>query len=115
MMFKAKFGNPGGILRDLKKFTSREICKVLKASDSKSYAGAILATMNTEASKRSNVKHFQFWQHSNRPMELWTNTVIDQKAAYIQNNPVAAGLVTEPSDWKYSSAYEPGLILLDEM
>tara|TARA_R110001583_G_scaffold25008_1_gene90975 strand:+ start:3661 stop:3819 length:159 start_codon:yes stop_codon:yes gene_type:complete len=30
--------------------------------------------------------------------------VIKQKLDYILNNPVTAGFVTEPTQWKYSSA-----------
>ena len=33
-----------------------------------------------------------------------TDTVIEQKINYIHNNPVQSGFVTDPVDWKYSSA-----------
>jgi putative transposase len=67
------------------------------------------------ASKSSNVKQNQFWQHHNKPIELWSATVIEQKADYIHNNPVEAGFVTEPSYWQYSSAidYADGKGLID--
>jgi len=35
---------------------------------------------------------------------LWSEAVIKQKIDYIHNNPVACGFVTNPIDWKYSSA-----------
>ena len=54
--------------------------------------------------KKSNVSKYQFWQHHNKPIELWTTKVIKQKINYIHNNPVTAGFVTEPAAWKYSSA-----------
>ncbi len=47
-------------------------------------------------SKNSNVKKSQFWQQHNKPIELWSPNVIDQKVDYIHNNPVEAGFVNEP-------------------
>ncbi|PWS28682.1 hypothetical protein DHW03_02210 [Pedobacter yonginense] len=48
----------------------------------------------------------QFCQHNNKPIELWNASVIDQKADYLHNNPVASGLVNEAWHWKYSSAID---------
>jgi putative transposase len=47
-----------------------------------------------------------FWQHHNKPIALWSVDVIEQKANYIHNNPIAAGFVTQPEHWKYSSAID---------
>jgi hypothetical protein len=57
----------------------------------------------------------QLWQQHNKPIELWSPKVIDQKVDYIHNNPVEAGFVLEPHQWKYSSAidYSGGKGLLD--
>ena len=67
--------------------------------------------------KSSNVQQSQFWQHNNRPIELWSPAVIEQKAEYIHNNLVTAGFVSEPCHWKYSSAIDysggKGLIEID--
>jgi hypothetical protein len=52
----------------------------------------------------SNVNKYQFWRHDNRPIELWSNKVIDEKINYIHNNPVEEGLVFRPEDYLYSSA-----------
>lgn len=43
--------------------------------------------------KSSNVKSKQFWQHNNKPIELWSPEVIEQKAEYVHTNPVIAGLL----------------------
>jgi hypothetical protein len=40
----------------------------------------------------------------NHPIELSSNAVIDQKIEYVHNNPVEAGIVTEPESYYYSSA-----------
>ncbi len=47
---------------------------------------------------------YQFWRHDNKPIELWSNKVIDEKINYIHNNPVEEGLVFRPEDYVYSSA-----------
>jgi hypothetical protein len=54
--------------------------------------------------KAANVTTYKFWQHHNQPIELWSEKVIKQKIDYIHKNPVVAGFVTDPTDWKYSSA-----------
>ncbi|WP_229971344.1 hypothetical protein [Pontibacter harenae] len=60
--------------------------------------------MERAGQKNSNVKHRQFWQQHNQPIELWSAAVIDQKIDYIHKNPVEAGFVAEAHHWKYSSA-----------
>ncbi len=60
--------------------------------------------MKRAGKKKNNVKQYQFWQQHNKPIELWSEKVIQQKIDYIHNNPVESGFVTNPIDWKYSSA-----------
>ena len=60
--------------------------------------------MSQAALKSSNVNKCQFWRHDNKPIELWSNKVIDEKINYIHNNPVDEGLVFRPEDYVYSSA-----------
>ena len=50
------------------------------------------------------LNHEQKTQQHNKPIELWSGKVIKQKIDYIHNNPVEQGFVTDPVDWKYSSA-----------
>ncbi len=65
--------------------------------------------------KNSNNKNFQFWRQDNHPEELKSNKFKDQKLDYIHNNPVEAGLVGNPEDYRYSSErdYEVDKGLLD--
>lgn len=60
--------------------------------------------MERAGKKKSNVKQHQLWQQHNKPIELWSDKVIQQKIGYIHSNPVKSGFVTDPVDWKYSSA-----------
>ena len=57
-------------------------------------------------SKSSNVNKYQFWRHDNKPIELWSNKVIDEKIDYIHKNPVEEGLVFKAEDYPYSSAID---------
>ncbi len=55
-------------------------------------------------SQSSNVKTYQFWRYDNKPIELWSNKVIDEKLNYVHNNPVEEGIVFRAEDYLYSSA-----------
>jgi len=61
------------------------------------------------------------WQQNNKPLEIKDQEMFDKMLEYIHMNPVMAGFVINPENWKYSSArdfcnpessYEKGLIEL---
>ena len=54
--------------------------------------------------KNTNNKTYPFRQQDNRPTQLSTNEVINQRLACIHNNPVEGGPVAEPEHYLYSSA-----------
>jgi len=92
--------------RDLKGFTSKQFHKLLE-SDSCNYESRkkwLLWMMERAGAHNSNNKGFQFWQQDSHPIELWSEEVFQQKLEYIHLNPVAAGFVDQPEDWRYSSA-----------
>ena len=74
----------------------------------------MLQLMRQAGENNSNNTTFQFWVQHNKPIELANNAIMDQKLAYIHNNPVAAGFVDQEEAWLYSSAKdyygEKGLI-----
>lgn len=119
MIFRAKNANPGDILRDFKTFTSKQLQKQIKGNNQESREGWMLWMMERAGKKNSNVKKRQFWQQHNKPIELWSPYVIDQKLDYIHNNPVVSGFVLEPEHWKYSSAIDysggSGMLEIDLM
>ena len=39
----------------------------------------LLYFFGKETAKSSDVAHYQFWRHDNKPIELWSNRVIKQK------------------------------------
>ncbi len=64
----------------------------------------MLKLFEEAGNKNSNVTKYQLWQQNNKPIEVFNSWVVEQKVNYIHNNPVEEGLVTNPADWKYSSA-----------
>jgi putative transposase len=54
--------------------------------------------------KNKRNRYFQFWQQHNHPIELSSNEMIDQRLAYMHNNPVELGLVEKEEEWLHSSA-----------
>jgi REP element-mobilizing transposase RayT len=94
------------IVRDFKKHTSKTIIKELQSNIQESRKEWMLAIFHNAGQYNSNNKDFQFWRQDNRPIELFSNEVIDQKIDYIHQNPVLAGFVNEAEHWKWSSAID---------
>tara|TARA_Y100000385_G_scaffold291220_1_gene367910 strand:- start:10011 stop:10556 length:546 start_codon:yes stop_codon:yes gene_type:complete len=103
-IFRSKNGEPSSLIRDFKGFTSRKLIKSIEDNSQESRKEWLLWMMKKAGRNNSNVQKYQFWQQHNKPIELWSSKVIEQKVDYIHNNPVESGFVTEPYDWKYSSA-----------
>jgi putative transposase len=108
LIFRSALGDPSGLMRDLKGFTSRKIMKIIQDNPQESRKEWMLWMFERAGKKNSNVKEKQFWQQNNQPIEIWSLIVFEQKLNYIHNNPVESGFVTDPIDWKYSSARNYG-------
>jgi REP element-mobilizing transposase RayT len=108
---------PEALIGDLKRFTSKAIVKAIKEDPTESRKEILLDFFLKEDSKTSNVTHYQFWRHDNKPIELWSNKVIYHKINYVHQNPVKAGLVLRAEDYEYSSVidYSEGKGLLDHI
>ncbi|MGB5270169.1 MAG: transposase [Eudoraea sp.] len=104
LFFRSVNGDPSGLFRDFKGFTARELIKAIKENPQESRKEWMLRIMERAGKQKSNVIKRQFWQQHNKPIELWSGKVIKQKMEYIHKNPVVQGFVTDPVDWKYSSA-----------
>lgn len=108
LIFRSAEADPSGLIRDFKGFTSRKILKTIEENTQESRKEWLLWMFEKAGKKNSNVKNRQFWQQNNKPIELWSLKVFEQKLNYIHNNPVISGFVTNPIDWKYSSARNYG-------
>ncbi|MFD1770379.1 REP-associated tyrosine transposase [Sphingobacterium suaedae] len=115
LIFRAKDGNPGRLIKSLKVYTSKRIRIEIANNPQESRKEWLLGMMKHAGKRNSNVKDTQFWQQQNHPIELWSPEVIEQKLNYIHSNPVEAGFVEEAHHWKYSSArdYSGGKGVLD--
>lgn len=97
---------PELLLGDFKRFTSQQIVKAIQENPQESRKEWLLDKLKVAAQKTSNVKHYQLWQHNNKPIELWSHKVIDEKINYIHQNPVEEGLVFRAEEYMYSSAID---------
>lgn len=104
LVFRSANDNPSGLIRDFKSYTSKKIIKVIEENPQESRKEWLLWMFEKAGKQNATVTRRQFWQQHNKPIELWTDKVIQQKIDYIHNNPVVAGFVTNAIDWKYSSA-----------
>jgi len=102
-IFRAVHEDPSGLIRDFKKHTAKAIIRAIEENVQESRKEWLLWMFERAGKKKSNVAKYQFWQHHNKPIELWSDEVIKQKLDYIHNNPVESGLVVNPEEWKYSS------------
>ena len=103
-IFRSSNEQPMELLRDLKRHTSKKILEAIENNPQESRKEWLLWMFERAGKKQRNVKQRQFWQQHNKPIELWSEKVIQQKIDYIHNNPVETGFVTDPINWKYSSA-----------
>ncbi|MCF8370398.1 MAG: transposase [Bacteroidales bacterium] len=98
LIIQAEIGNLlQDILRDYKKFTSKALKKAIEENDRESRKEWLMKQFETPDG-------FRFWRADNKPIELWSNAVINQKLNYIHQNPVEEGLVYRAEDYVYSSA-----------
>jgi REP element-mobilizing transposase RayT len=104
LIASAKNADLSDILRDFKKFTSKEIIRAIPNNKQESRKDWMLKIFGTEGQENSRNKNYQFWRQDNRPMELYSGQFIWQKLNYIHNNPVEAGIVEKPEHYLYSSA-----------
>ena len=99
-------GKPQLVLGDFKRFTSKKLVAIIRDNPHESRKEYFLEQFKKAARSSSNVKNYQFWRHDNKPIELWSNKVIQQKINYIHQNPVKAGFVFRAEDYQYSSAVD---------
>ena len=104
LILSAKNHDLSDILRDFKKFTSKQIIEAIQSNDHESRKDWMLKIFREEGMKNSRNKNYQFWRQDNQPQELYSPTFIFQKINYTHNNPVEAGIVERAEHYLYSSA-----------
>ena len=107
------------IIRDLKKYTSKQIIKAIEEHPGESRREWMLRIFREAGESNSNNKDFQLWQQHNKPIELSTNEMIERYVNYLHENPVKEGYVEHAEDYVYCSAPaiagKPALLQLEEL
>lgn len=94
-----KFGTISAIMRDIKKFSAWDIMERLKINQ----RDDILSIFIREAQNYRFHKR-KFWMERFDDEVIRNNEMFRTKIGYMHNNPVKAGIVDQPEDYKYSSA-----------
>jgi putative transposase len=119
MIISSNKNNLEDIVRDMKSYTSRRLKKAITENNQESRREWMLWMMQRAGLKNSNNKDWQFWQQTNKPLEINTARMYTEVVHYIHQNPVVSGFVFEASQWVYSSAKgygdNTGLIKLAEL
>ena len=95
--------NLSDILRDFKKFTSKEITNSIKEIP-ESRKDWLLNLFWYAGKNDKKIKNYKVWQEGTDAKEIHSNEFLDEKMEYIHNNPVRAEIVANPVDYLYSSA-----------
>ena len=98
--------NLSDILRDSKKFTSKQVITAIKNNEKESRREWMLEIFKKAGKVNSRNSEFQFWRQDNQPKEVYSPAFAFQKLSYIHNNPVEAGIVTKAEHYLYSSAMD---------
>ena len=104
LISSAKNNDLSDILRDFKKFTSKQIIKAIQDNNHESRKEWMLEIFKKTGEANSRNSEYQFWRQDNHPIELYSPAFVFQKLNYIHNNPVEAGIVDKPEEYLYSSA-----------
>ena len=102
-------------MRDFKKYSSKKIIETVIDNSAESRKEWMLRLFKHAAKRQNKKGDYQLWTHENHAIELSSNNFIETKVRYIHDNPVKAGIVNNPEDYRYSSAisYADGIGLLD--
>ena len=108
------------IVRDLKKYTSKQIIKAIQENPTESRKEWMLNLFSFAGKNNNNNKDHQFWKQDYHPIELNSAEKSKERLDYLHQNPVRSGLVWEPWHYKFSSAIdyytnEHGLLKIEHL
>jgi len=92
------------LLGRFKGFTSKEMLKEIQENPKESRKEWLLHQFKFFAQKNAQYSKYHLWQNKNYPTQIYSPEVFMQKMNYIHQNPVRAGMVTDPAHYIYSSA-----------
>lgn len=91
------------IMRDFKKFTSKQIIKIIE-EEPESRRDWMLKYFENACDHLKRNQKYKVWQDGYHAEILYSRKFLFQKLNYIHNNPVKSGIVTKPEHYIYSSA-----------
>ena len=92
-------------LRDFKSFTAKRLLEAIRTHPQESRKEWLMERFAAAAERSAQNAQLMFWQKTSHPEELFTPEFFQHKAEYIRNNPVKAGMVSEPEHYAWSSAH----------
>ncbi|MDQ3046373.1 MAG: transposase [Bacteroidota bacterium] len=108
-------GELSNTLRDFKSYTAKVLMKSIENNPVESRKEFMIKTFEKYGALSAQDQKRQFWKHDNHAFFLYTQKMIQQKCEYIHQNPVEAGFVNRPEEWRMSSANDQSPIKLDDM
>lgn len=103
LIVQSKEGKLSDLIRDFKKFTSKNILKAIQ-TEPESRRRWMLDLFKKAIESHSRNKNYQFWQYGNHAEEIYTLHFMWVKLNYIHLNPIRAGIVEKAQHYIYSSA-----------
>lgn len=94
-----ELGLVSDVMRDIKKYSAWDILEALEVEKEDK-----LMQLFAREAQRFNDQRRKFWIKRFDDEVIRNAGMLRTKLEYIHNNPVKAGLVTNPEDYKYSSA-----------
>lgn len=91
------------VLRDLKKFTSKKIVKLI-SEEPESRKEWMLTEFQKACEHLKREQKYKVWQDGNHAENIFSNSFLRQKLDYIHQNPVKDMIVEQPWDYLFSSA-----------
>jgi REP element-mobilizing transposase RayT len=106
------------LISNIKRLTTKQIIKAMEEKEFvESRKEWLLQLFVDAANKHVRNSMYQVWTHENHPIVVDSEDLFHQKLEYIHNNPVVAGIVSQPEHYIYSSAANyfglNGLIRID--
>ena len=98
--------NPSMVLKNIKSFTAMKIIDAVINNPMESRREWMLDLFEKNGSLQKSNFRFQFWKHENHPILLRNMEMYKERFIYLHENPVRAGFVEKPEDWRHSSAID---------
>ena len=106
LIVRAKTPNKlSDVVRDFKKFTSSKIIQKIKSNKFDKRKNWMVWIFKTKASEVQRNEIYKFWENPNSPVLIESELHFKDVLLKIHNLPVLMGIVKNPEDYVFSSAF----------